>query len=1103
MIAFMDYVNVLSRRLLLASTAVVAFSAGTFVASCAEAVQVITSVKPEYARILFDANMPMHMISHANGRELTITFDTPQNIPLEQMLGTLRPYVLTGRKASDRTVVLTMNEDYPIRSFASGSARGVDMLLHGKSPQPERVANQPKALSSPVAPNPLLSTKPKDATPITSTKPVEVAVMRDRKAVLSTKPIVETPVKKAELTPLPMPVAKPEIAALLPNKEPVPTSELPAATVENAIPATVKPLAAVMKVKEPSPERAITEVKPAEPSKVAVIPEVKKDNTVTPPPIKKAIDAAPVDLKEIREMATVKMPVMGDQERLVVAAQHTPISATFFFPFAKRTAAAVFQRGHDVFMVFSQPHAVNVEQLASVMPAFVTRIEQVPAENATVLRLVSDEGTLYNTAKLSGNGYEWVIQTSRRPYMPKHVSVPEVRTAPPIQPHVFVDMLQLAQEVTFTNPTTGELTHVIPSYEGEHGIYPERTLPTMTVLNTGQGIAYLSDDQEIRALRLREGVRLTRKGGLNVTPNLAALPEDMLTQAVAKSFTFYPYADWKIADNKDFYDRERALFAELSLVNSTKTAAVRLKLVKMYMAEGLYSEALGLLDLIQQDDPDLYRDNQLAALSGAVNYMMGRMDEAAQSFADATLAEEDEMRLWHRMMDILQGKRRNFDYLDYNRRYIRYYPPEMRRRIAVLAADNALALKKYSAVSKIFQTLADDGLLEPVQDYADYMKGRVYAENGNIKEAEVLLQPLIDNVDNHFLRARAAFTIATAKYRKGDIDRPALIAQLEPLLLLWRGDAFELNLLNLLGELYVNNQQPLEGLRAWRDVVTYFPNTTTAQEVVGRMSNVFVTLFSDGTAEKMTPLSALSLYYEFRDLTPLGREGDRMIQQLADRLAGVDLLARAASLLEHQVTFRLEKEERSRVGARLALIHLLNRQPEKTLQILELTGYGENDAQLVQHRNHLAAISYNKLGKWQRALNLLREDYGREAKYIRSDIYWENKDWENLARTVEDIIGTRAVSTDPLNEQETHALLRLTIAYSFMDEPEQLQYLRDYFTPLIQEGRSKEMFDFMTSGTAPITRETVVQLSGELNKMKGFLDNYKTSIDMQGLSAAF
>ena len=52
----------------------------------------------------------------------------------------------------------------------------------------------------------------------------------------------------------------------------------------------------------------------------------------------------------------------------------------------------------------------------------------------------------------------------------------------------------------------------------------------------------------------------------------------------------------------------------------------------------------------------------------------------------------------------------------------------------------------------------------------------------------------------------------------------------------------------------------------------------------------FADLFLNGAADQLGDLDALSLYYDFRQLTPAGAKGDEMIRNLARRLVKVDLL---------------------------------------------------------------------------------------------------------------------------------------------------------------------------------------------------------------------
>src|SRR5438874_9635028 len=66
------------------------------------------------------------------------------------------------------------------------------------------------------------------------------------------------------------------------------------------------------------------------------------------------------------------------------------------------------------------------------------------------------------------------------------------------------------------------------------------------------------------------------------------------------------------------------------------------------------------------------------------------------------------------------------------------------------------------------------------------------------------------------------------------------------------------------------------------------------------------------------------MFYEYPELTPIGRRGDEMIRRLADRLVAVDLLDQASELLQYQVDKRLEGAGAGRGAPR----HGLSDQPQ-------------------------------------------------------------------------------------------------------------------------------------------------------------------------------
>ena len=166
-------------------------------------------------------------------------------------------------------------------------------------------------------------------------------------------------------------------------------------------------------------------------------------------------------------------------------------------------------------------------------------------------------------------------------------------------------------------------------------------------------------------------------------------------------------------------------------------------------------------------------------------------------------------------------------------------------------------------------------------------------------------------------RAKAAFALVNADIETSQTDRKTAIDTLEALSFAWRGDAVEFDLKRRLGDLHAEEGEYRESLLRLRQAASNFKEVEGANAIAEDMRKRFRSLFLDGEADKLSAVTALALYEEFRELTPAGTDGDEMIRKLTDRLAKVDLLSEAGRLLEHQVRFRLDGLERARVGSRL------------------------------------------------------------------------------------------------------------------------------------------------------------------------------------------
>ncbi len=186
----------------------------------------------------------------------------------------------------------------------------------------------------------------------------------------------------------------------------------------------------------------------------------------------------------------------------------------------------------------------------------------------------------------------------------------------------------------------------------------------------------------------------------------------------------------------------------------------------------------------------------------------------------------------------------------------------------------------------------------------DLLNARAIDADGHSGDAVGILSKIV-RVDKGPVAAEATYRLVRLQRREGLITLDQAIDRLEQLAVAWRGDDIELNTLRTLGQYSIekgNYRRAFEVMRTASQVAPEAPITRLMQDEMGA---AFASLYLDGKADDMKPADALGLYYDFRELTPLGQRGDAMVRKLADRLVDVDLLPQAEQLLTYQVENRL------------------------------------------------------------------------------------------------------------------------------------------------------------------------------------------------------
>jgi hypothetical protein len=279
--------------------------------------------------------------------------------------------------------------------------------------------------------------------------------------------------------------------------------------------------------------------------------------------------------------------------------------------------------------------------------------------------------------------------------------------------------------------------------------------------------------------------------------------------------------------------------------------------------------------------------------------------------------------------------------------------------------------------------------------------------------------------------------------------------------------------------------------------VKNYPRAAIARQISDEMAALFVDLFLDDKVTSMRPIDALSLYYEYRELTPVGRRGDEMIRNLADRLIAVDLLDQAAAILSHQVDKRLIGAARAQVAAKLAMVYLMNHEPNQALQAIRRTRQAVLPQHIQTQRRIAEARALSELGRTDAAVELLANVDGAEALRERSEALWRGERWQAAAEGFERLLSAREGAATALSARDRIDVLRAAISYVLADDTIGIRRLRDVYGSAMRDTNEDSAFEAVTNGLdrdATAFRDLAREIAS-VDTLEQFLEDFRRHFD--------
>jgi len=761
-------------------------------------------------------------------------------------------------------------------------------------------------------------------------------------------------------------------------------------------------------------------------------------------------------------------------------------------------AAALFVRGNQAYMLFDKPARFDVSAFNPANRKPHERMappDVLDVDGGSGLRFTIPAGL---TPQPLRENDAWVLTLRNEARRPQSAATLTVETANPMGPRIAVAMSGAESLLTFTDPERGEPLKVVPVRTSGLGVDPGRQFAQFDVLPSLQGVVVLARADGISVRQTASNILIGDNQSL-VMSRSASAPTG---RGVAAAFDFQRW----LASDVDFTETRQALQradAEAVMTGDPmRLASARFELAQFFLARGHAADAVGMLDLIAADNPRYAVDPQLKALRGAARVMLDEGRGASADLGDKALDGDVTAMLWRGAALGLLGKWTEADQAFRRAGQVPTgYPPAIRQHLLLLAAEASLETGDSGRVRALLDNLMRGNVPAATRTRADYLRARALIAADDRRGALPILRRLADSGEP-WARAHGEFLLVDQQLADNAITPAEAVERLDKLRFVWNGDTLEYRLLRRLGELELQYGDMRQGLTRLREAVEHFPDHQENAAIKARMTDAFAGVYDENGPRKLPPLTALALYDDFRDLTPPGARGDKMIQNLADRLVQMDLLDRAGELLDFQLKNRLHGVDKARVGARLAVVRLLDRQPKAAIAALDDSAEtAKLPPNLEAERLHLRARALSETGDAAGALALLEGDTGADADQLRAEIYVKTQNWSKAAQTLDRLVGDAGQGA--FDAARRRQVLNLAVAYALAGDAEGLRSVRDRFGDKMNSGATKDAFNLVTSITegGAITDAALSARFADLQEFQQFMKGYQQKLRSTSLSA--
>jgi tetratricopeptide (TPR) repeat protein len=1043
-------------------------------------IRVRTSIQPTFVRFVFEMPDGVGVSSVLNDQKLRLLFNTLLTFDLADAKEAAPANIASINQQIEggaSVVEINLIGDVDVHSFrddknyiidvAFQQAEKLSVLSPSASdaapaaarpagPMATAPASTPAAATAPSAPEKPAAERPASGQSDAIPPPTSEAIAKQANIEINPEAALKTP---------PAPDApKPEEAM---KTSPVPDAPKPEAELKTS----------------PAPDAPKAEAEP----KLSPAPDAPKSEPAAMPAPATAVETPPKTT-----MAAPEPPpeIKAADNAGSVVATRTSEGLSVAFGFAVATPAALFRRADTIWLVFDSTKPVDIEPIRSKGGSIIADVTRLALDHGQAIRIRLNRPQMPSlVGDDRGGGTNWTLtfaDTMRTPTQPL-VAIRNITD--PAFANVMVPLAKPGGLHRLVDPDAGDAIMVITAPPPVRGFIKRQDFVELSLLESIHGVVVRPNSDDITAGVASDKIILGRPGGLTLSS--ADIGAERAPTAVRPVFDV---GDWRSNQSVNFSARKDELVAAIAAAEPDQRTPARIDLARFYLARAMYPEAKGVLDLVLADAKPGLEDPAALIVHSVASSLMGRPQQGLQDIANPAIGTNNDSQLWKALAYAGLGKwadaREKFKNAEFA---VTSLPIELQRIVVVDAMRAALEVKDFSDASKRLSDLDVVGLPPEMAASISVLRGRLAEALGHDKDALDAYKAAAESSDR-IAAAEAKVLEIALRQKRDEISQADMLRELETLSMVWRGDTVEVKTLWMLARIYSETGRYTESFAAARNATRLEPNSDISRAGQDAASALFVQLFLGPKGDDLPPVEALGMFYENRELTPIGRRGDEMIRRLADRLVAVDLLDQASELLQYQVDKRLEGAARAQVAARLAMVYLTNRKPDRAISALRTTRIADLSGELRQQRLLLEARAQSDVGRHDLALDIISNISGREAVRLRSDIYWASRRWREASEQIELYYGDRWRDFKPLNPVEKGDVIRAVVGYALAEDAIGLARFREKYAPLMSGDADRAAFETASKPAAVSSTEfgAIAKMAASVDTLDGFLREMKT-----------